>query len=85
MPIGITEAVISVAIVLLVLYAFYKVMKILVYNTVAGLVILFLLNLTVFASRPIDITIAKVVFTAIAGVFGAALIAGLHYLSLFGV
>jgi len=82
MPIGIMEAIISVAIVLLVLYAFYKVMKILVYNTVAGLVILFLLNLTVFASNPIDITIGKVAFTAIAGVFGAVLIAGLHHFGL---
>jgi hypothetical protein len=84
MPIGI-EVFISIAIVLLVIYAFYKVMKVLVYNTVAGLVILFLLNLTVFAQNPIDITVAKIAFTAIAGVIGAILLAGLHYLSLFGV
>lgn len=79
MPIGI-EVFISIAIVLLVIYAFYKVMKVLVYNTVAGLVILFLLNLTVFAGNPIDITIARIAFTAIAGVFGAIILAGLHYL-----
>jgi hypothetical protein len=85
MPIGISEAVISLAIILIVLYAFFKVMKVLVYNTVAGLVILFLLNLTVFTQNPIDITITKIAFTAIAGVFGAILLAGLHYLSLFGV
>ncbi len=84
MPIGI-EVVISIAIVLLVIYAFYKVMKVLVYNTVAGLVNLFLLNFTVFAGNPIDITVTKIAFTAIAGVFGALLLAGLHYLSLFGV
>ncbi len=81
MPIGI-EVFISIAIVLLVIYAFYKVMKVLVYNTVAGLVILFLLNLTVFAGNPIDITIARIAFTAIAGVFGAIILAGLHYLGL---
>jgi hypothetical protein len=85
MPMGIPEVVISLAIILLVLYAFYRVMKILVYNTVAGLVILLILNYTVFVNNPIDITIPKVVLTAIAGVIGAVLIAGLHYLGLFGI
>jgi hypothetical protein len=60
-------------------------MKILVYNTVAGLAILFLLNFTVFTRDPIDITFWKVVLTAIAGVIGAIFIAGAHFLGLFGI
>jgi hypothetical protein len=85
MPMGSIGALISIAVVIIVLYSFYKVMKILVYNTVAGLVILFLLNFTLFTKNPIDITIFKVILTAIAGIIGAVLIAGLHFLGLFGV
>ncbi len=85
MAIGIPGAIISVVIILIVLYAFYRVMKILVYNTVAGLVLLFVLNFTVFANNPIEFTTWKIVLTAIAGVIGAVLIAGLHYLGLFAV
>jgi hypothetical protein len=85
MPMEISAIVISFIIIIIVLYAFYKVMKILVYNTVAGLILLIVLNYTVFANNPIDITLPKVVLTAVAGVIGAVLIAGLHYLSLFGM
>lgn len=85
MPLGLSETFISIAIIIIVLYAFYRVMKVLVYNTVVGLILLFVLNLTVFASNPIDITIYKVILTAVAGVVGAVLIAGLHYLGLFGI
>jgi hypothetical protein len=85
MPLGATGTLVSIAVILLVIYAFYKVMKILVYNTVVGLVLLIVLNFTVFANNPIDLTLAKVIITAIAGVIGAVLIAGLHYLGLFGV
>ncbi|RMF91473.1 MAG: hypothetical protein D6733_00970 [Methanobacteriota archaeon] len=60
-------------------------MKVLVYNTVAGLVLLFVLNYTVFAADPIDITLWKVVLTAVAGVVGAVFIAGAHYLGLLGI
>jgi len=82
---GMFETVISLAVVLLVLYAFYRVMKILVYNTVLGLLLLFLLNATVFAQNRIEITLGKIVLTAIGGVAGAVLIAGLHYLGLLGM
>jgi len=85
MPLGMSEALVSLLIILLVIYAFYKVMKILVYNTVVGLVLLLVLNFTVFRANPIDLNLWKVVLTAVAGVIGAVLIAGLHYLGLFGV
>lgn len=85
MTMGVPEVVISLAVILIVLYAFYKIMKILVYNTVAGLVLLFVLNATVFAGNPIEITFWKVVLTAVAGVIGAVFIAGAHYLGLLGI
>jgi hypothetical protein len=85
MPLGIEGLVISLVVIIIVLYAFYRVMKILVYNTVAGLVLLVVMNFTIFAGNPVDITLPKVVLTAIAGVIGAVLIGGLHYLGLFGV
>ena len=77
-----TGIIISIAVIIIVIYAFLKVMKILVYNTVAGLVLLFLMNVTVFANNPIDIGLTKIIVTAVAGVVGAVLIGGLHYLGL---
>jgi hypothetical protein len=85
MPMEISAMVISLLIIIVVIYAFYRVMKILVYNTVAGLVLLVVMNFTIFAGNPVDITLPKVVLTAIAGIIGAVLIGGLHYLDLFGV
>ena len=85
MPMGIPELIISVAVTILLLYTFYRIMKILVYNTVAGLVILIVLNYTVFRGNQIDITFWKVMLTAVAGVIGAGFIAGAHYLGLFGI
>lgn len=85
MTMGMPEVVISLAVIIIVLYTFYKIMKILVYNTVVGLVLLFVLNVTVFAGNPVDITIWKVVLVAVAGVVGAVFISGAHYLGLLGI
>ena len=85
MPLGLPEVVISLAVILIVLYTFYKIMKVLVYNTVVGLVLLFLVNVTVFSGNPIDITLWKVVLVAVAGVVGAVFLAGAHYLGILGI
>jgi len=74
------DAVISILIVLGIIYLFYIVMKKLIYNTIIGLALLFIVNYTLFASDPLPIKLWTVAITAIFGILGViGLVVG-HYL-----
>ncbi len=74
------EILVYFIIVLTVIVLLLKVMKKLIYNTVLGLLLLFILNNTIFANDPIPIKIWTIVITAIFGILGAVLLAIANYL-----
>ncbi len=67
-------------IVLTVIVLLLKVMKRLIYNTVLGLLLLFILNNTLFANDPIPIKMWTIAITAIFGILGAIFLAIANYL-----
>ncbi len=74
------DAIISILIVLGIIYLFYIIMKKLIYNTIIGLALLFIVNYTLFASDPIPIKLWTIAITAIFGILGViGLVVG-HYL-----
>lgn len=75
--------VISIIVFLIVLYAFYRIAKKLAYNTIIGIILLLLMNLTIFSDNPIPIKFLTALIVAVGGVLGAILIAGLHYFGMF--
>jgi len=75
-----TDAIISILIILGVIYLFYIVMKKLIYNTLIGLALLFIVNYTIFAGDPIPLKLWTIVTTALFGILGVlGLVVG-HYL-----
>jgi len=80
---GISEIIVSIIVVLVVFYSFYRIAKKAAYNTIVGIILLFLMNFTVFRGNPIPIQILTVAIVAIGGVFGAILLAGLHYIGMY--
>lgn len=70
---------ISIIVFLVVLYAFYRIAKKLAYNTIIGIALLILMNLTIFSDNPIAIKFTTALIVAVGGVIGAILVAGLHY------
>ncbi len=75
-----TEMIISILIVLIAIYLFYVIMKKLIYNTIIGLALLFIVNYTLFASDPLPIKLWTIAITAIFGILGVlGLVVG-HYL-----
>lgn len=73
---------ISIIVFLVVLYAFYRIAKKLAYNTIIGIALLILMNLTIFADNPVQIKFLTALIVALGGIIGAILVAGLHY---FGI
>ena len=74
------DAIISILIVLGIIYLFYIIMKKLIYNTIIGLALLFIVNYTLFASDPLPIKLWTIAITAIFGILGViGLVVG-HYL-----
>ncbi len=69
------EILIGIAIVLCTMYIFYRVMKKLVYNTVVGLVLLLILNYTIFSSSPIPLEAGNITIVAIFGILGVIFLA----------
>lgn len=80
---GISEIVMSIIVVLIVFYSFYRIAKKAAYNTIVGLILLFLMNLTIFRENPIPLKILTITIVALSGVIGAVLLAGLHYLGIY--
>jgi len=80
---GISEIAITIVVVLIVFYSFYRIAKKAAYNTIIGIILLFLMNLTIFRANPIPIKFLTVLISAVGGIFGAILVAGLHYLGMF--
>ena len=64
------------------IYLFYIVMKKLVINTILGVILLFLLNYTVFTNDPIPIKLITVAIVAILGIVGVIALSLLHYIHL---
>lgn len=80
---GISEIIISIIVVLIVFYSFYRIAKKAAYNTVVGLILLFLMNFTIFRENPISLRILTIAIVALGGVVGAVLLGGLHYLGMY--
>lgn len=69
------EILLGIAIALGVLYIFYRVMKKLVYNTVVGLILLLILNYTIFSGNPIPLKAANITIVAVFGILGVIFLA----------
>lgn len=69
------EILIGIAIALCTMYLFYRVMKKLVYNTVVGLVLLLILNYTIFSGNPIPLKAGNIAIVAIFGILGVIFLA----------
>lgn len=76
------EILVGIAVVLCTMYIFYRVMKKLVYNTVVGLLLLLILNYTIFSGNPIPLKAGNIAIVAIFGILGVIFLVVVKYFSL---
>ncbi len=73
------EFLIYAILILFIVFLILKFVKKLIINTIFGLILLYVLNLTIFSNNPIPINIVTILISALFGVPGVLTLAVLNY------